>query len=523
MNENELNQLKFTNFMKDYLKENLLGTGVNYITGYKPLSLIYGGVIFPNSIFKDANEQINHDEMDPDVKFVSISKNINFGLEFLINNSNLPENILISGEFSIFIRIKPNYLDHVKSLSFLKDSEQPNENTLTDKLSKGLTLVEKYKKFTFKFSDLKLVQQKNNFIIDNDSYTKLYEDFHAFNMTILNDSELLNPNIQYINKVGSIDIPKIFENEMEYSSFLNSIHGSENLVPNYNFEIKIDTLDYIRKPNCQKVLVTLTNSSSSNFKGKSFHPLELFDCSISISIPRANHIPFEFEGVRKNYLLDSNYLAKGQNCTAVTEEMGNSLIFKSEFMPTYFQKLYRTREDLTVKFEDLIEDTKTIQTLQNISSNMRNYSIEWQKFIRNSGDSDFKLKSQEDIEQCEKLLQEFEEEISSFELGIYALTKDTKLLEAFNLTNRVFIDSSKGKYDGWRLFQIIFIVRMFPSLYCREMPDNEIRKDEIILSTEYADVLWFPTGGGKTEAYLGTILTALFYDRLRGKARGVTA
>ena len=40
---------------------------------------------------------------------------------------------------------------------------------------------------------------------------------------------------------------------------------------------------------------------------------------------------------------------------------------------------------------------------------------------------------------------------------------------------------------------------------------------------DHVDVLWFPAGGGKTEAYLGLIIAALFYDRLRGKHAGVTS
>src|SRR5690606_36238621 len=40
---------------------------------------------------------------------------------------------------------------------------------------------------------------------------------------------------------------------------------------------------------------------------------------------------------------------------------------------------------------------------------------------------------------------------------------------------------------------------------------------------DVADVLWFPTGGGKSEAFLGLVATALFFDRLRGKRIGVTS
>ena len=39
----------------------------------------------------------------------------------------------------------------------------------------------------------------------------------------------------------------------------------------------------------------------------------------------------------------------------------------------------------------------------------------------------------------------------------------------------------------------------------------------------FVDTVWFATGGGKTETYLGLLLTAAFFDRLTGKTMGVTA
>jgi hypothetical protein len=44
-----------------------------------------------------------------------------------------------------------------------------------------------------------------------------------------------------------------------------------------------------------------------------------------------------------------------------------------------------------------------------------------------------------------------------------------------------------------------------------------------LLDEAAASLLYFPTGGGKSEAFYGTLLFAMFLDRLRGKTRGVTA
>jgi hypothetical protein len=125
----------------------------------------------------------------------------------------------------------------------------------------------------------------------------------------------------------------------------------------------------------------------------------------------------------------------------------------------------------------------------------------------------------------------FEQEVARYREGLRWLTRDARLLHAFRLANETMLQlnqSGARKYDGWRLFQLVFIVSHVPSLAWREHPASEFTPGlwgdtSSGDPTRAATVLWFPTGQGKTEAYLGLMAVALFFDRLRGKTRGITA
>ncbi len=67
---------------------------------------------------------------------------------------------------------------------------------------------------------------------------------------------------------------------------------------------------------------------------------------------------------------------------------------------------------------------------------------------------------------------------------------------------------------SWRLFQLAFILLNLPSLTDLHHPDRSP------LPTAGADLLWFPTGGGKTEAYLGLTAYTLAIRRLQGTVAG---
>lgn len=132
---------------------------------------------------------------------------------------------------------------------------------------------------------------------------------------------------------------------------------------------------------------------------------------------------------------------------------------------------------------------------------------------------------------CEEILARLRE-------GISTLQKEDKALEAFRLANRAMaLQRARSVYAlrrrrgekvelaevdirenrSWRPFQLAFILLSIPALSDPEHADRTKPVDAI------ADLLWFPTGGGKTEAYLGVAAFTMAIRRLQGNLGGLDA
>lgn len=122
--------------------------------------------------------------------------------------------------------------------------------------------------------------------------------------------------------------------------------------------------------------------------------------------------------------------------------------------------------------------------------------------------------------------------------GMDTLFSDDKALKAFRFANEAMalqrvrslyalkrrrnedvevttVDVPRNR--SWRPFQLAFLLLSVPSLADPAHPDRTNPVEA------FADLLWFPTGGGKTEAYLGVAAFAMAMRRLKNDLGGLDA
>ncbi|HZP43575.1 MAG TPA: DISARM system helicase DrmA [Candidatus Binatia bacterium] len=96
--------------------------------------------------------------------------------------------------------------------------------------------------------------------------------------------------------------------------------------------------------------------------------------------------------------------------------------------------------------------------------------------------------------------------------GIAVLGRDADALYAFRVANRAVARALRRRLGlerpRWRPFQLAFLLLNLPGLADPSDPNRDT-----------VDLLFFPTGGGKTEAYLGLAAFAIVLRRLRRRGR----
>ncbi|WP_209121163.1 DISARM system helicase DrmA [Alkalihalobacillus sp. BA299] len=140
-------------------------------------------------------------------------------------------------------------------------------------------------------------------------------------------------------------------------------------------------------------------------------------------------------------------------------------------------------------------------------------------------EKEYKDQREVHIENCKKAAKRIRE-------GLEILTTNSDAFEAFKFANEIMLyqrsyslwaqdfrktgvriedPETTEKLEGrWRPFQLAFVLLNIKSIV-----------DPTCEERDWADLLWFPTGGGKTEAYLGLAAFVLALRRLRGKEKGI--
>lgn len=326
------------------------------------------------------------------------------------------------------------------------------------------------------------------------------------------------PNAIFYKEDRSIPL-KAIESKEQYENYIKKQsrgEGSQILSAVLKWELKA-LVECNKVDNKCFITVSIENTTGipDDYKKnrKNFIDLKYSIPIYNIGIEIVGSQDFLFDKISLNsfvqsYKIDSDVRAKGDWLSAKYDEKSNTIL--TENVPTFMEYRILTRDE----YDDVI-------TFKNLKENPEKYL----KVILSDMEEYYKTISSrtalQDDPEYQSDLRRFQQEQKRFETGLAIMLDDgfSEIKKAFVLMNKAF---EKNGYPGWRLFQLVFIVSMIPDIAYHNNEDFISRMFDYT-GEETADILYFPTGGGKTEAFLGTVALSMFYDRLIGKEFGVNS
>lgn len=208
---------------------------------------------------------------------------------------------------------------------------------------------------------------------------------------------------------------------------------------------------------------------------------------------------------------------QGHGCSVVWDmDNPEPLWVASSWMPSYNlrQMMAAQIEDkqvLSMQYLAEAEPEKIICSLHNFIQLYSDW-IAKQKKAADNVDEEFRKAATKNISRCQDAYQRMKHSVDLLE---HSRRGDCKALKAFQLANEAMLMQRKqtlqkaGKtFEAekvtWYPFQLAFILHELSSFIEPGSTERNV-----------VDLLWFPTGGGKTEAYLGITAFVIFLRRIR--------
>ena len=324
------------------------------------------------------------------------------------------------------------------------------------------------------------------------------------------------------------------QNSEEIEIDLSTIKRTKSSRCSIDPQVEITLIKYDLKNDYSLVSVFLTNRrpfsnelASIMFQAK----LEVFneDGFISESYARNNNSLDEY------YYLEKPIFARGRGCAA--DWISNGMVcnhISTEFIPE--QEINKVSADFD-EFEKGFFSTlkfSSEKSKDKIISDLYVFTNKYQEWINNLKASPKKKLFSNNMCRFDEIINTCQNACDRINAGIKILNDDEVAFKAFCVMNQtIYLQNAIKRYAkkhgsgvvcnfsdfsnprnpenqfNWRPFQLAFILLNIKGIV---NPFDEERK--------IVDLLYFPTGGGKTEAYLGLMAFTIFNRRLRKSSVG---
>ncbi len=481
MNKSEKYQ-EFCNYIKNEYINKLSGESEEdeYIIGELPSDKIIIGLL-DSGDFNDINKQYES------MHLVKVNFFINKKAKGLLH---------VNVKGNLFYNVLPEYKD--------QKINQSSENSDKDDEQKTI-------KITNKFKRIKIDDNLKDFIVNVE---ELIKNKHIDLSKEIN-SRISNLNLEDSIYYRSSSIPK--ERLCDEKTFLEFLEREKIIKqkPNWKFNLYLTCQESSSNEELYIVTLVLINKTpkTQNYNPKKddflFFPTALYNVGIEITGENVKFEENKLPYFNDSYKVDCNTKVKGEWISAEFDEEENKIYTTN--VPTYVEHRRKTIDiyNENTIFNNLIQNP--IENLMTIYEGMEKYIKKAQEYKNTM--------SSENYDEFDKDVNSFRQEIDKFKIGIDLLKDYPEVKKAFEYMNKTFIQNDK--YTSWRLFQLVYIVSMIPDIIYNEHKDA---LEEIYgyNSKNETEILFFPTGGGKTEAFLGCATFTMFYDRLIGKNYGVS-